>query len=201
MFDMMAGMDWTCQHGPAVDLWEQADENKLAELILYVAEKIRGDPTGGATKLNKVLYFAEVGHIRAHGLPITGAQYRKLPNGPAPRFLRQIRTRLIEEERAKLLPDDYFGRTMDRLIPLVAARTEMFSDAEVESVEKVIKALWGKSAKWVSDLSHEEPGWQLVDDDEDIPLCTAYLPKDPHRLTPAGEERRRQLAVEWGVSR
>jgi hypothetical protein len=34
------------------------DERKLTELLLYIAERLPPDTPGGATKLNKVLYFA-----------------------------------------------------------------------------------------------------------------------------------------------
>jgi hypothetical protein len=60
-------------------------ESKLAELILYVAERLRGDPKGGAMKVNKVLFSAEFAHMRLHGVPITGVEYQKLERGPAPR--------------------------------------------------------------------------------------------------------------------
>ena len=63
------------------------DEEKLAELILYVAEKIQSDRTAGATKLNKYLYFADFSAVRKLGHPITGAEYQRLRHGPAPRRL------------------------------------------------------------------------------------------------------------------
>ena len=54
----------------------EPDEEKLAELVLYVAREIESDPTGGATKINKILYNAEFSHVRAYGVPITGAPYQ-----------------------------------------------------------------------------------------------------------------------------
>ena len=41
---------------------------KFAEMVLYVAEQLRDDRAGGATKLNKVLFFAEFTHLRCHHL-------------------------------------------------------------------------------------------------------------------------------------
>jgi hypothetical protein len=35
------------------------DEAKFTELLLYVADRLRVDRAGGATKLNKVLFFAD----------------------------------------------------------------------------------------------------------------------------------------------
>ena len=64
------------------------DEAKFTELLLHVADRLRNDRAGGATKLNKVLYFADFAHVRRHGRPISGAEYQKLAHGPAPRPLR-----------------------------------------------------------------------------------------------------------------
>ena len=33
------------------------DEHKLAELIVYLADRLAADRAGGSTKLNKVLFF------------------------------------------------------------------------------------------------------------------------------------------------
>lgn len=40
------------------------DERKLTELLLYIAERLLPDMSGGATKLNQVLYFADFAHVR-----------------------------------------------------------------------------------------------------------------------------------------
>lgn len=170
----------------------EPDEEKLAELVLYVAREIVADPTGGATKINKILYNAEFSHVRAHGVPITGAPYQKLANGPAPRRLVPIRDRLIQEGSAELRKDDYFGYPLDRLVPLRGVRTEMFSESERRMTDQVIKALWGKTASEVSRMSHEEPGWKMVEEGEDIPYSSAFLAK---RVVLTDEIRGRALEL------
>jgi hypothetical protein len=155
----------------------EPDEEKLAELVLYVAREIEGDPTGGATKINKILYNAEFSHVRAYGVPITGTPYQKLANGPAPRRLVPIRDRLIQEGSAELRKDDYFGYPLDRLVPLRDVRTVMFTESERRITDQVIEALWGKTASEVSRISHEEPGWKMVEEGEDIPYSSAFLAK------------------------
>jgi hypothetical protein len=151
------------------------NEAKLGELLLYVAGKVATDPTGGATKLNKILFFAEFSAVRALGQPITGVAYQKLERGPAPRRLVPIRTALIESGAAELVDDQYFGRTIHRLIPRREADLSAFSDEEIKIVDQVIEALWGKTASEVSERSHEEMGWKMVDDGEEIPYSAAYL--------------------------
>jgi hypothetical protein len=77
-------------------------EDKLAELVLYIAKQTRGDQAAGATKLNKYLYFADFSAVRRLGRPITGADYQKLRFGPAPRRLTPVRERLLRTGDARL---------------------------------------------------------------------------------------------------
>ena len=55
------------------------DPDKLAELMLLAAEGLQTDPTYGATKLNKALFFGDFLHHKRHGRPISGAAYLRLP--------------------------------------------------------------------------------------------------------------------------
>jgi Protein of unknown function (DUF4065) len=182
-----------------MDPWAESDETKLAELLLYVAHKELEDLPGGATKVNKILFFAEFSHIRAYGVPITGEPYQKLENGPAPRHLIPIRDQLIADGAAYLRKDDYFGRPLHRLVPKRPAAVNRFTQNELRVTDQVITALWGKTAKEVSDLSHEEMGWRMVEDGEDIPLPSAFLAKRAVS-TDKTRARARELSQNLGLS-
>jgi len=173
--------------------WDVADEDKLGELILYAAGQLLDDPTGGAVKINKVLYFAECAHIRSLGVPITGVAYQKLPQGPAPRQLKPVRERLIDSGAARLEISDFLGMPQHRLIPLRGPRPNALTQAERDTVDQVIGALWSMTGKQVSDLSHRELGWRMVDEYEDIPLSAAYLPRKAF-MSESARKRARELA-------
>lgn len=170
------------------------DESKFAELLLYVAGRLLEDPTGGATKLNKVLFAAECAHVRQSGHPITGAEYQKLERGPAPRPLKPVREGLIADGAAELLEDEYMGRPMHRLKPRRVADRSRFTEDELRHVEQAIGALWGKSANEASHLSHEEMGWQMVQEGETIPYPAALLARRVV-VTDAMRERATHLAA------
>jgi len=174
--------------------WDVADEDKLGELILYAAGQLLDDPTGGAVKINKVLYFAECSHIRSHGVPITGVAYQKLPQGPAPRQLVPVREHLIDSGAARLETHDFFGMPQHRLVPLRGPRPEALSQSERDTIDQVIGALWGKTGAQVSELSHRELGWLMVDTFEDIPLSAAFLPRNAV-MSEAARQRARELAA------
>jgi len=156
------------------DAWKP-DESKLAELIVYIVGKIRDDPTGGATKINKILFYADFAAVRSQGFPITCVEYQKLENGPAPRRLLPIRQQLIDEGSVGRVEDEYFGKTVHRLVPLREADTSIFNDDELRIVDQVLQALWGLTATQVGERSHEEKGWQMVEVGETIPYSSAYL--------------------------
>jgi hypothetical protein len=67
-----------------------------------------------------------------------------------------------------------------------------FSAEEIESALDMVRQFWGKSAKEVSDISHEDPGWRAVDIGETIPLELAFVARP--EVTDALRERARQLA-------
>lgn len=151
------------------------DERKLTELLLYVAERMLPDTAGGATKINNVLYFADFAHVRRTGSPITGAEYQKLEHGPAPRRLKPIRDVLVESGDAEFSMEDFLGYSVHRLVPKRVADVSVFSEAELATIDKVIDDLHGLNARQVTDLSHEEAGWRLVEFGETIPYEAALL--------------------------
>jgi hypothetical protein len=177
------------------ELWEWPNEDKLGELLLYAAGQLLDDPAGGAVKINKVLYFAECAHIRTYGVPITGAAYQKLPQGPAPRRFVPVRDRLIANGDLVPSVEERFGRPLHRLTPRRAPRVGVLSQQELDTVDAVVDALSGKSGTEVSEMSHEEPGWIMVEENEDIPLSTAYLPRRAV-MSEAARRRARELAAD-----
>jgi hypothetical protein len=174
----------------AMDLADQ----RLGELILYAAKASENDASVGAVKLNKILYFAEFAHVRTTGRPITGARYQKLAQGPAPRRLLPVRDYLIEEGSARLDHTTYLGNVQDHLVALRGANLDLLEPGAKESVDEVVQWLWGRTGGEVTRLSHEEPGWKMVELQEDIPFSTAYLPQE-FVLTPTATAHAEELAA------
>ena len=175
------------------------DEAKFIEMVLSIAGRLRDDRAGGATKLNKVLYFADFVHVRRHGRPISGAEYQKLAQGPAPRRLRPVRERLVAAGDAEVVVEDFLGREMHRLIPRRDADLTVFEANELATIEKVLADLSGLTARQVSDLSHEEPGWRLSELGETIPYQMAFA-SNRQVITPTARRLAREAAERHGIS-
>lgn len=165
---------------------------KFRELILHISRQSQDDPRFGATKLNKILYFADFAAYRRLGRPITGARYQRLEEGPAPRQLLPTREQMLDSQEIELQQRDYFWGVQQRVVPLREPDTAVFTAEELAIVDEVIKDLWPFNAHEVSRMSHDEPGWKLVRPGEDIPYKAAWLSSAP--LTAEEEEVGRQLA-------
>ena len=174
-----------------------ADEQKLAELIIWAGHLMAKDPAAGSTKLNKVLYYADFIHHRRYGRPITGVEYQKLPHGPAPRRLLPVRDDLVARGDIEVRPEPYFLLTIDRTVPKRAPNLDMFTDTEREVVMEVVRQLDTMTGAEVSDMSHEEFGWKWVNEGEAIPYVTAFARTDV-RVTDHMRERAAELAATLG---
>jgi len=150
-------------------------ESKLRELILYIAERSEGDDSFGKTKLNKLLFYADFVAYAQSGCPITGQEYRKYPHGPVPAHAQPALDGLQTEGAIALATRNYHGLPQQRPLALREPDLSHFSGAEIAIVNEVITELWGKSARDVSDLSHEFPGWQAARPGEVIPYDTVLV--------------------------
>jgi Antitoxin SocA-like, Panacea domain len=150
--------------------------DKFAELMLYVAREAADDPTFGAVKLNKVLFYADFGAYAELGQPVTGARYQRLHFGPAARAMLPVQNELIRFGHAALEFENYFGLKQSRLVPKRDPDLSQFSQRELDLVDRAIKTFWGMDATSLSQLSHDESkGWQIVQDGEDIPYGSVFL--------------------------
>jgi hypothetical protein len=167
--------------------------------LLHVAGQLRSDRSGGATKLNKVVFFAEFTHLRRHHAVITGCEFQKLPHGPAPRQLLPVRQRLVASRRAEMISEDFLGRPQHRLVPLQPADRSLFNEDELTTIDDVLGQLAGMTATQVSELSHQEPGWRLTEVGETILYATAFL-DFPQTATPTSQQVSRAVADRYGLT-
>lgn len=173
------------------------DEDKFAEALLYVAKRLEQDPAGGAVKINKALFNADFGHMRAYGRPITGADYQKLPHGPAPRRLLPVREQLVAAGDAELRQEAYLGNTLVRLVANREPDVASLEPSEKALLDQALSEMQGRSGNDVSEASHLEPGWQMVEEGESIPYETAFL--SPPVMTEGIRKRILALATEHGL--
>lgn len=171
-------------------------QDRLRELILYIANKCQDDQHWGAVKLNKILFKADFTAFLNSQKPITGAEYRHLENGPAPKELETIRDSLIYKKEAIMQRRKYIDFTQHRLIPLRTADLKYFSGEEIALVDSIIDDNRHKTAKEMSNESHGIQ-WRSTPFGKSIPYETAYLSDRP--ITEEDEAKAKEIAEIYGL--
>ena len=158
------------------------DRRKLKELILYISQQYKSDPSFGFLVLNKVLFFSDFIAYGKLGSPITGAEYKREKRGPVPRVIRDgARSPLLELKRegaATITETPTAWGTLITAVPLREADTSVFSPEELEVVNQVVESFRGWRGGTLSKYTHQFVGWQSVPLDETIPYETIFFGPD-----------------------
>lgn len=169
----------------------RASDEKLRELVLLIATLSEGDKPFGKVKLNKLLFYSDFIAYRYFGKSITGHEYQKLPQGPAPRRLIAVIPSLASPPKPDrdiiVRKNDYYGHDLQRPLALRSPDTSSFTFDEISLVTNLVHKWLGKTAKEISNASHKFMGWQLARNGETIPYSVALV----GRREPNDEERRR----------
>lgn len=171
-------------------------EYRLGELMLYFSQECAGDASYGATKLNKMLWLADFVAYARHGEPITGVEYQRLKNGPAPRRLPPVRDALIADGSAEEAQVQRGRYQQKRLIARRDPDTSFMSDHQTALVDEVIKATRGASAKAISQWSHGFAWKAAGADREPIPYEAAFLSNK--RINDSDVSKTQKLAARFG---
>jgi hypothetical protein len=180
--------------------WAPAEHAKLRELILYVSGRCFDHHKFGATKLNKILFFADFIAYERFGRSITDEEYFKLQWGPAPRYLKPVRDQLEASQELAIARREVFGFVQERPVPLRTPDLALFRPEEIALVDEIIEALKDKDAEEVSELSHYFVGWKLTREKETIPYHSVYsreMTEDD--VTERDVERGREIARRYGL--
>lgn len=157
------------------------NEDKFAELVLYIAQKCGADETFGATKLNKILFHADFLAYGELGEPITGMEYMKLEKGPVPRRLLPIREEMKDRGDLGVVSIPYYDmpHALERPIALRQPDLSSFKPQEISLVDEIIRQFWGKSATEITGMTHRYRGWRIAKVQDTIPYTAVFLSDEP----------------------
>jgi len=112
------------------------------------------------TNLNKALFYVDLLALRDTGSTLTGATYLGMDQGPTVAdFQRKLVKRLVRAGWAEQVEQGMAKplRVLKQIDP-----SEIFSPDEVDLLADMAKAVAKQTATWLSDLSHENVGWQIA---------------------------------------
>jgi hypothetical protein len=147
------------------------DVEKLKRLFHYVAWKAGRRDWFGATKLYKVLWFADARQYVLTGRSMTGEVYVREKHGPIPRHAMQVRAQL---EKAKAIRVTKEGK-LTRIVALTKPdMTFHFTPEELKVVDYWIDHIDGDhTAGSISEESHDF-AWQIAKTGEELPLNAIF---------------------------
>jgi hypothetical protein len=176
----------------------QFNKEKMRAVILHAAHSCNPAELG-AVKLNKVLYFLDMISYAHHRLPVTGATYRKRPNGPTSDQLLFLLREMEAEGNIEIQEVDYHGFTKKQFLPLSEGEATVLNDAELGLLDDVIDFVCRRNtARSISEYSHSLP-WEMADMGGEIPYKSAMLlfPNQPSpEAFEIAKEGREEIEVE-----
>ena len=159
--------------------------SKLDELVLYISNRYADNEHFGKTALHKLLWMSDFHHYATFGESITNCAYLHRQYGPMCRDLeRRLRT-LIDGGKLVIRPVDRFGHEQLRPVALERPDLSEFTAEEIFTVESILWEMRDMTARQLSALSHEHPGWRGTDEGEQIPYHSALLDMEQPTLEEA----------------
>ena len=150
-------------------------QDRLRQMILYVAIQSLRTPRFGRIKLNKILWKSDFEAYAGRGVPVTGCAYQRLRLGPAPRAMLPLLTEMVQ---TGLLREDVtdFGDGIEERRPIALQQPNMshFGRDDLRFVNDAIRHYWDLTGMETSDDSHGL-AWQTRADREPMPYQSALL--------------------------
>jgi hypothetical protein len=139
------------------------DKTKAIEALVYIAGKI---PNVGRFHAAKILYFAELYHLREFGRPIVGDTYIAMENGPVPSFGYDVLKGNVRPEDRPSVEGALITVTQSHYPKYCSARDpvlDVFSASDLACLDKAIEYCRSKSFGVISDETHEHIAWKNAD--------------------------------------
>lgn len=169
-------------------------QTRLREAALYVMDACQGADAFGLTKLNKMLWKADFEAYAARRVPVTGRQYQRLPQGPAPVEMLPVLQDLQKDGFVQIEKRKVGNFFESRPIPLAKPSLRYFSQDDISFVDRAITFYWDLTGRGVSRDSHGV-AWSTRENGDLMPYDLALLSDDPlseseiDRFSRLGQER------------
>ena len=140
---------------------------KFTEMVVYFSEKIQPFKT----KMNKLLFYADFLMFKQSCFSISGVRYKAIDMGPVPNNFQSIFEYLANNDEIDIFttefPQGYTGEQFkarsDR--PFNA---NLFSENELDVLEKVATVFKPTSTNDIIELSHLEEAWKKNEKDKSV---------------------------------
>ena len=160
----------------------QKNLEKFEEVLLYILGKVGSRPNVGETVIYKLLYFIDFDYYEKYEEQLMGAKYIKNHFGPTPVAFKTITDAMIISGDIEKVKSKYFQHEQKKYLPLRQANIKILNAQEIQHIDEVLDRLAWKSAKELSDYSHEDTPWQVHEMNEEIDYETVFYRGEDHSV-------------------
>lgn len=147
---------------------------KFKNALLYITQKIGALPNVGQTVLYKILYFCDFDYYEKYEEQLIGATYFKNNFGPTPREFAKIIKEMIKDKEIEEVVTKFFNKDQRKYLPVKNPDLSVFSGQELRHIDEEIARLGHKTAKELSDFSHQDIPWISTEIGKDIPYEAVF---------------------------
>jgi putative zinc finger/helix-turn-helix YgiT family protein len=147
---------------------------KFAQMVVLFSEKMKPFKT----KMNKLLFYADFLMFKQSCFSISGVRYHAINLGPVPHNFNSVFEYLVNQNEIDVqyieFPQGYLG---EKFISRKERpfNSELFSEKELETLNRIVDRFKNVSASEIVELSHKEPAWvQNEKDKRDISYKYAF---------------------------
>jgi len=152
---------------------------KFKSALLYITQKIGALPNVGQTVLYKILYFCDFDYYEKYEEQLIGATYIKNHFGPTPREFSKIIKEMVKDGEIEEVVTRFFDKDQRKYLPVKNPDLSVFSGRELQHIDEEIARLGHKTAKELSDFSHQDIPWISTEIGKNIPYeAVFYRTKD-----------------------
>jgi putative zinc finger/helix-turn-helix YgiT family protein len=137
--------------------YKRPDLKKFCQIAAFFAEKLHP----WKVKMNKLLFYADFGHFKRFGVSISGVRYIAINMGPVPNNYDGLLNWAREQDYI-YVENRYFDDGVgEQYLPGTKHfDRELFSERELNILEKVADTFKSISTREIIEISHQEKGWK-----------------------------------------
>lgn len=160
----------------------QKNLRKFKEVLLYILEKVGAKPNIGEAVIYKLLYFIDFDYYEKFEEQLIGATYIKNRYGPTPVEFAKIVDDMKERREIEQVTSKYFQYDQKKYLPLREPDISVLNARELEHINDVLARLSDKSAKELSDHSHNDMPWRVHKQGEKISYESVFYRDHEHSV-------------------
>lgn len=146
------------------------NQKKFKTVLTYILKKVGGKPNIGMTVIYKLLYFIDFDYYEKFEEQLMGAVYIKNHFGPTPVMFAKIIEEMKEKNEIEEVKSKFYNKEQKKffLNPEYEIDLTPLSAQEIKHIDWELDRLADKTAKELSDLSHEDMPWRAAKMGEEV---------------------------------